>query len=283
MAITWPMPMRRSRPRTIPAMVVDRREKKAEPRTTIAATASGSSGFQVRAAPSSAAVGRCSRHDSSASSCSVSASLGRAGSAAHSARRPASSGRDTRRRTSVARCPRHSAGRAPAAGVGSSRAARRSAGPVSRTRPALTRGLTRLDESAARPSSLAAPEMPTPGRAAARRSGSAGRRAAAGRAAAAGAAGSAAGPRRAHRPALRGGSPAPCPRHWLYSRADRSEARSGRAKGCTRSNEVTWRTRKGGDLESAHVPQMPYCLNCQCFGQEARMRGAGRPDSRCFP
>lgn len=34
MVMAWPMPISRSRVRTIPAIVLDRQEKKAEPRTT---------------------------------------------------------------------------------------------------------------------------------------------------------------------------------------------------------------------------------------------------------
>ncbi len=40
----------------MPAMVIERQEKKAEPRTTATATPSGRSGFQVIATPSSAAM-----------------------------------------------------------------------------------------------------------------------------------------------------------------------------------------------------------------------------------
>src|SRR5665647_2851671 len=56
MVIAWPIPLSRSRLSTIPAIVIDRQEKNAAPRTTTTTTPSSRSGFQVRATPSRAAT-----------------------------------------------------------------------------------------------------------------------------------------------------------------------------------------------------------------------------------
>ena len=54
MVMACPMPMSRSRCSAIPAIVIDRQEKKAEPRTRNPALASSFSGLSVSATPSRA-------------------------------------------------------------------------------------------------------------------------------------------------------------------------------------------------------------------------------------
>lgn len=56
MVMAWPMPIRRSRVSTIPAIDMDRQEKNAEPRTTATPTPISFSGFHVSATPSRAAI-----------------------------------------------------------------------------------------------------------------------------------------------------------------------------------------------------------------------------------
>lgn len=56
MVMAWPMPISRSRVRTMPAIDIDRQEKNAEARTTTTTTPSRRNGFQVMPTPISAAI-----------------------------------------------------------------------------------------------------------------------------------------------------------------------------------------------------------------------------------